>query len=356
MPTTAPPGLLDRDLSKAEARQAIDLAVPLLTEIVNQGLAVLARCFAPPIQGDVHMAVLLPFHHLLEMLDGVQLLVGEAAPSAARPQLRSMLEALLYIEHITETGPDTLQYAIRGYAYLVARTRDALKALRALRRYDAATPEGQDLIARSVVKVDRSIEDIDRNIAHLEARLVKTPWSDVDSSRQALHRSKGPWYCLGTGTPSNLGNLADRLGRSVYYDVLYRDYSGAVHAADTSRQVIAHAPGRVEIRQLRDPDELHNVVCIAVDLALGAIERVLLTYRPQEQRVHKLWYLPESVARVWQLQSVTLEPRAAQPRAHRDGARMNHAPVPARRNRTPTPFPAPARDAWTAPRGARVSD
>ena len=293
MPTTAPPSLLDRDLSKAEAREAIDLAVPLLTEIVNQGLAVLARCFAPPIQGDVHMAVLLPFHHLLEMLDGVQVLVGEAAPSAARPQLRSMLEALLYIEHITESGPDTLAYGIRGYAYLVARTRTALTALRALRRYNAATPEGRELIARSAKINPRSMQDIDRNIAHLEARLVKTPWSDVDASRQALHRSKRPWYCLGTGTPSNLEGLADRLGRSLYYDMLYRDYSGAVHAADTSRQVIAHAPGKIELRRLRDPDELHNVVCIAVDLALDAIERVLLTFRPEEHRAHKAWYLRE---------------------------------------------------------------
>jgi len=134
------------------------------------------------------------------------------------------------------------------------------------------------------------MESVERNIANLEARLVKTPWFDVDAARQVLHRNKGPWYSLGTGTPSNLAELADRLGRSYYYDVLYRDYSGAVHAADTSRQVIAHAPGQIQIRRLRDTDELHNIVSIAVDLALGAIKRVLLTFRPQEEQAYALWY------------------------------------------------------------------
>ncbi len=44
MPATALPQLLDRDLAKANVREWIDVAVPLLQEVVNYGTNV----YAPP--------------------------------------------------------------------------------------------------------------------------------------------------------------------------------------------------------------------------------------------------------------------------------------------------------------------
>lgn len=120
MATSPPSKLLDRDFSKAEAREQIDAAVPLLEEVVNYGLAVFARCSVRPDGRDENAAILLPFHHLLEMIDGVQVLVAAAAPIPARLPLRSAFEALLAIEYITQA--DTVR---RAYAYLVGTSTSA---------------------------------------------------------------------------------------------------------------------------------------------------------------------------------------------------------------------------------------
>ena len=116
MPTSSPKGLLVRDLSKAESREMVDAAIPLLQEVVNYGLAVFARCSARPDGHDENLAIPLPFHHLLEMIDGVQILIAEAAPVTARLQLRSAFEALLAIEYVTPVRtsigpPDTISRA-----------------------------------------------------------------------------------------------------------------------------------------------------------------------------------------------------------------------------------------------------
>src|SRR5438093_5198066 len=44
MPTTPPAYLLDRDLSRAALQKHIEVADPLLTEVVNYGVAPLRRC------------------------------------------------------------------------------------------------------------------------------------------------------------------------------------------------------------------------------------------------------------------------------------------------------------------------
>lgn len=140
MPTKPPSPLLDRDLSKASAREMIEIATPMLQEIVNHGVAVFARCERTSKLRDEKLAVLLPYLHVLEMIDGAQVLIADAAPVPARLQLRSAFEAILVIERITET--DTTR---RAFAFLVADIRQRLAVYRAM---DPNTPEGKRQLER----------------------------------------------------------------------------------------------------------------------------------------------------------------------------------------------------------------
>jgi hypothetical protein len=77
MPTKSPPGLLDHDLAKAQVREWIGLTIPLLQEVVNYSLAAFTRCLKTDEGNDSFVAPLLPYLHLLEMIDGVQILLAE---------------------------------------------------------------------------------------------------------------------------------------------------------------------------------------------------------------------------------------------------------------------------------------
>jgi hypothetical protein len=85
MPTTPPSRLLDRDLSRAALQKHIEVADPLLCEVVNYGVALLRRCMDELKGGAHHIGILLPLHHLLEMIDAVHIQLLAGAPAPARP-------------------------------------------------------------------------------------------------------------------------------------------------------------------------------------------------------------------------------------------------------------------------------
>jgi len=77
----------DPDLAKAQVKRVLDIAVPLLTEVVAHGLALFARCSIRPEGYDENLAILLVYRHILEMLDSVNIQVTECAPTPAALQL-----------------------------------------------------------------------------------------------------------------------------------------------------------------------------------------------------------------------------------------------------------------------------
>lgn len=293
MPTDSPPDILDRNLSKAWVRHLIDLATPMLQEIVNHGVAAFARCSKTSAKtGDENAAILMPYLHLLEMVDGTQVLLAEAAPVAARLLLRSAFEALLTIEYITEA--DTKK---RAYAYLVAEIRERLAVYRTL---DPNTPQGKR--ARKRLEDDKcvqdmqmpEIQDLSGQIENLEKLLRKPHWKDADAEFQAVKkRLKGrrpAWYQL-YGGPSNLDALATHLRRAGEYDILYRRWSRTAHAVDAIQRISKGKKGEVLLRRLRDTSEFDLVTSFAALFAIMATDCVISFLRPGER--WQPWYVRE---------------------------------------------------------------
>ncbi len=294
MPTNPPTRLLDRDLSKALIREWINLANPLLREVVNYGVAAFARCLQTGKGGSENLAILMPYLHLLEMVDGIQILLAEAAPSPAQLQLRSAFEALLTIEYITEA--DTMR---RAHAYLVT---DIYRRLATIRAMDPNTAEGKR--ARERMAADAytgstqlvSIEDSEAAIKIIETTLQKPHWKEASVEYQMLKRSlkrRPVWHQL-YGGPKSVEKLATYLNRPAHYDILYRPWSETAHASDTIyRKLTAERAGEAAVRRLRDTAEFHNTVGLAVTFALRATRRILSHYRPQEIPAFTQWYVRE---------------------------------------------------------------
>ena len=294
MPTKPPTDLFDRDISKALVREKIDLASPLIQEVVNYGVAAFLRCLTTGKPRDEKLAILMPYFHLLEMVDGIEILLAQAAPFPAQLQLRSAFEALLTIEYIVET--DTVR---RAYAYLVAGIHRRLASYYAM---DPNTREGKHRKER--ITADKYVGDvripdipgIEAGIANLEGILQKPGWREADVEYGELKKRLGrrpSWYQL-YGGPQNLERLATHVGGPACYDILYREWSEMTHVEGSIYQLFMTGE-EVEpvMRRVRDPSEFDTVVALAVTFALRATRLILGFFRAEELPAFGSWYVRE---------------------------------------------------------------
>jgi hypothetical protein len=219
-------------LAKAQVREVLDLAIPLLREVLNHGLALFARCSYRPEGEDENLVILLVYRHLLEMLDGVIILIAESAPAPAALQLRAMFEALLTIEFLTQdkrkTRPRALVYL---YQVEIHRKRFYLSQ-------DPTSAEGkafQSFLATDPYSKDwkpSNSAEIAGRVKEIYAMLERQEFREIAAEhRRTRKRVRGSpaWYSF-NGGPRNIAELAKSLGRGASYTLLYREWSERTHS------------------------------------------------------------------------------------------------------------------------------
>jgi hypothetical protein len=137
MPTEPFLPLFNPELQKSLVKQRIDAAVALIGELRNHGHHLFERCADQPAGGDENMVILFLFYHLVEMLDGIGVLVSEAAIPPAQLLARAEFESLLALKYVLRE--DTVR---RAHAYLGC---DALERLEFYASLDPETEQGKKL-------------------------------------------------------------------------------------------------------------------------------------------------------------------------------------------------------------------
>ncbi len=285
MPTKPPKGLFDPDFAKAGAKPLIEIVVNLLSEVRNYGIALFAY---RPEGADENLAILLPFFHLLEMLDAIVVLTAECAPVPARLQLRSVFEALLTIEYITQT--DTIQ---RAHAYLLA---DIIDRRAFYVKQDPNTSEGREFPEALAADPDcqtmtlRDIPNLPRRIKNLDEIVAKAHYKDAfqEYLRVKGRRKFVQWYEL-YGGPKNRRELAAILKHSGSYEILYGALSATAHAEDAVARVLTQKEGGPAARPLRSSLEIATITSMATNFAIEAARRLIRTYRPGEEQAFEKW-------------------------------------------------------------------
>jgi len=150
MPTDPLPSALDREVSKAEARGLIDLACPLFRELVNYGTNALQSCNLEAARGqeDEHVAALVLYRHIIEMTDGIEILLAEGSVTPALPLVRSSFEALLQLEYILE---DPGCYLQRSLSWMLRQIYDRLAVYEMV---DRTTQRGKQFRQAHIARAD----------------------------------------------------------------------------------------------------------------------------------------------------------------------------------------------------------
>ena len=98
--------VLDRDFSRAGALEVIEMACPILREVVNHATNVYLRCQHAPFSDlgevDEDAAPFSLYHMVMEMTDGLEELLSQSCVVPAMPVLRASFEAGLGLDYVLQ--------------------------------------------------------------------------------------------------------------------------------------------------------------------------------------------------------------------------------------------------------------
>lgn len=287
MPTKPLETLLYRELSEAEAKDVIEIASPLLQELVNYSTNAFARCQSSALGGtDADLATLILYLHVIEITDAVEILISHSCPAPTQMLLRSSFEAVLSIEFILEKESE---YPRRSLAWLVAYVHNRLEGYELC---SPAAPPGKSLRQALKDHKDEAMQTIQVRdptdaIKNLQDFLIKPHIQPIE--REFQKHPGWKWFQLFDRRLSNLRALARHLGREAEYLVLYKQWSSISHAHDLSRFMGKAADGTSGFRSLRDPSNIKMVTSHSANFILNATRMMLGKFRPGEDHFPK-WF------------------------------------------------------------------
>ena len=243
---------------------------------------------------EYHSAPVLLTRHVIESLDAVSVLVAQGCSHPCQAPLRSALEATLGVLYILRAYTER-----RAFAYQVAHAHRRIKLYE---KGDPATDAGKEW--RKVLSTDPAGDilsllppiDYKKAIANLRSMLAKPQFVPIEAEWQLLReynvdpvdptkrtkrkrKSDPEWYAL-FGGPSNVRDLAIKVGHPAMYEFLYRQWSNDVHAG-SALDAVGRKGTESVIRPVRHPEILQTCAVIAATFSLLLTRTVLGFYAPE---------------------------------------------------------------------------
>jgi Family of unknown function (DUF5677) len=296
MPTDECRPLLDRQLAIAGSMPIIELASPLLREVVNYSLVALRRCEAAgDHDGNTHNLVpLILFRHVIEMTDGLEVLIGNSCSVPAAPVLRSSFEACVSLEYILQHDHER-----RSLSWLCCYVHQKFDLYE---RLDPTTARGRDFAevwnkempgdAATHPDVPAASDNLRTLLARPHMAPIETEYQSHLTDKRGRPRRGAPrWHTL-FGGPANLRALAQTLERQTEYDALYGVWSRIAHGSDLESYIAKSPSGSSGYKSLRYPKELKTTTSLALTFLIRTLRLALNHYRHGEPNIDR-WYREE---------------------------------------------------------------
>lgn len=280
--------LLDPEGIKQGAHEFMELACPLLREMVNfsshalrwteEGMATLPK--------DVGWAPLRLHYQVIEMVDGVEVLLREACAYPAMGPLRSAFEADLYLGAI-HSHPD---FNAASLTWLVGQVKRHIGDLRR-KSPDYGLPKTKIVVCDRMDdnlyrEIKQSIEGLERALAEPHLRAIaaqaRLPWYRALWGANSLRE-------LSTKLDEQAQDPADRI-RAKAYKFLYGRYANTLHGSDFERMFRAGEDERPWIAALRNPTAMAEVARVAAGMVLDATRLQVRRFRPDKENELVEWY------------------------------------------------------------------
>jgi len=294
--------LLDRSEAARAASQLIELACPLLRELVNKATWVFSRCTSAGARigaENEDLAALTLYRHMIELVDGVEVLFAASCVDASVPLVRAEFEASLSLDYILQAD-----YVRRSLCWSCAYLHARIDSHRRLDPTTDAGAEFDGVWQRDDLGV-RTTHDSGPNVVALESVLSRDEFKPVEAEYRRLRRERRrrpEWFQM-FGGPQDRRALAKVVGRETQYLVLYKDWSGFSHAADASPYLRSgRAPGQAAFLAVRSAHEMQHRAALAALWMLRATRLTLRHFRPDDDLGE--WYGRDVRPRLDQLRAM----------------------------------------------------
>lgn len=292
MPTKHLDYVLDRDLSKAQAKQLIDIASPVLQEAINYATNAYERCRLSD-KGSKNEAfpVIALYLHIIQMTDSIEVLVSNCCGSPTIPLLRSLFEAKLSIEYILDRRTKK-----RAVAWLVRKQIDQIEFYERYLPYHERGKEYREAYESDFVgRISElpSMPEAGKIIEKIKDEMNKPPYKEIYREFMTLkgNKKRAPeWYSIHNG-PRNLKKLAQTMHYGLVYEHLYSSWSKVTHAADVSHLTLPMEDGTQILGPVRHALSLVNVSTTTLSFLLDTTRIVLREYRSGELVSFHRWLL-----------------------------------------------------------------
>jgi hypothetical protein len=303
MPTKPIQFLLDRSFSAEHLKSQISISSPFLIEIVNFSThAFIKAQESMEKEPNTNFALFSFYLKMIELADGIEVLLGKSCISPAIPLLRIMFELNTYIHYLLSN-----HYKHRSLAWLYVSFTEELKVAR---NFDVGTEEWKkfeiskenDLYAKNtdfsrVSSRARKILNLQTSFLNdKQMQPIRTEFTRVKEFYKFKEDSKIKWYSLfpddpNKKEPNSFFQLCRLLKKEAIYKLLYNPWSSSLHDADY-KIFLKRLKINLQIeRVIRNPDEFNTVVFYASTFLLDTI-RSTADYFHANVNISK-WYVKE---------------------------------------------------------------
>jgi hypothetical protein len=275
-------GILDRDLAIAEARDMIAKWSPYLEDIVNYATNAFVRCEESMQRVDgTPSSLIYLYYPVIQIADGIQTLCASACFDASIPLLRSLWEGTISIEYMLEEDFENRSSAWLACCYAknigmyesLDPTTQRGKEMQAIRK--------KDKLHGNLAFLSKTPEWIGDQMDQTNKKLSRVELKEALEQMKADPRKPRKWYSI-NGGPMDLERLAERLGRPLEYQYLYRYFSEMSHATDVGRAIMADK-GRLCLAPLRNSSNAGMIYSLTITYLIQATQSVVSKLRPEEE-------------------------------------------------------------------------
>jgi hypothetical protein len=224
---------VDNILSRAKNKDQNSLCEfsNLIDSVVNFGTHLIKWEVEKELDDKENIVHILFLKNILELADGISILVKKSSIEPSKILLRSMLENFFQLEYLLEKDTEN-----RAQCFIVWKL---LKDVKFYEKLNLNTQEGKQF--RAAFNNDKFIKNynITSRFDYLEGKatidkLLKIPKHIpiIEEYRRAKLKNKNlKWFSLHDG-PKNIAELATVLKHNNSYEIFYREFSENVHAVN----------------------------------------------------------------------------------------------------------------------------
>lgn len=273
--------VLNREFSIAKSIELRETYSSYLEELCNIASTVFGRGerSASRVKGNP-ASLLHLYHHIIQVADGIHVLCNNSCFNASFPLLRSLWEASLSMQYMTEDN-----FEDRSIAWIVCYYLEKLEEVENL---NFQTPKGLEFI--KLKESDENLKDWDlgftdqnqiRKITNnLKNIINKSKYKSVLEKIPKNALKNKSWYSVNNG-PLNLKELAIKLNRPIEYEIFFKHSSSITHGKDAGRAV-KFFEGRWYIQDIRNKDNGEYIYKLTCKYIFDATIVIMNKIRPDE--------------------------------------------------------------------------